>query len=478
MNSLRLVPRDDEQPIARVNGQLVLPSEFIADILACAENLPERRYAINLCTTRYWFMVSFFAAIVRGQTNLLPSKRSESELQGLQARYLGSYRLTDKAATANTREAGADHWVGGVVANQGKANSPLIDSAACAAIAFTSGSTGTPQAHQKSWAMLSDFRQWHWRYLPGQTLIPRGMVATVPAWHMYGLEWAMLLPTVAPITVHCGADFFPGDLVRALNDFEQLDTILVTTPTHLRALLKAPKTTMPVLTTISATAPLDAELCNAVETQLDTHLFEIYGCSEIGSLAWRAPGTSPPSPSSSTQTSAIDQDNSWAFFSGLEVTPQPIPQPAHQQQASATSETELLVNCIHISDPVLLSDRFTITSNGRFRLLGRASDMVKVAGKRESLANLNNLLLSIEGVEDGLIYDPKHYDQPSNGRLAALVVAPNLSHQQLRSQLTKKIDAAFMPRPIRSIAELPRSATSKLSHQAVSQLLQNLLSPQ
>lgn len=463
MSRLRLIPRDDAQPIARVNGQRVLPSEFSADILVCAANLPEQPYAINLCTDRYWFMVSFFAAIVRGQTNLLPSKRSEPELEALQAQYSNSYRLSDDSANASALRDRSDHQVGGPVATQGKAKSPTIAADACAAIAFTSGSTGVPQAHSKSWAMLCDFRQWHWDYLPGLAQLPRGLVSTVPAWHMYGLEWAMLLPTIAPITVHCGADFFPNDLIQALDGFGNLDKVLVATPTHLRALLKAPQPQRPVHTTISATAPLDATLSDAISAQLTTRLFEIYGCSEIGSLAWRAP--EPEQESMQAVNAGQPQTSDWEFFSGLEVTMLPT---------ADAQDTELLVSCEHINNPVVLSDRFKQTGNNHFQLLGRASDMIKVAGKRESLANLNNILLGIPGVQDGLIYDPKHYDQPSNGRLAAVVVAPDLTDKELRTEFAKKVDAAFVPRRIRRVEALPRAATSKLSHAAVTQLLQSL----
>lgn len=408
-------------------------------------------------------MVSFFAAIVRGQTNLLPSKRSEPELAALQAQYSNSYRLSDDSDGASALLERSDHQVGGPVAAQGKASSPTIAADACAAIAFTSGSTGVPQAHSKPWAMLCEFRQWHWQYLPGPTQMPRGLVSTVPAWHMYGLEWAMLLPTIAPITIHCGADFFPSDLIQALDGFGNLDTVLVATPTHLRALLKAPQPQTPVHTTMSATAPLDAQLSVAIATQLKTRLFEIYGCSEIGSLAWRAPDAGQEV--ANAPKTNKPQTNDWEFFSGLEVTALP---------ADAAQDTELQVNCEYIESPVVLSDRFRQTGNNHFQLLGRASDMVKVAGKRESLANLNNILLGVSGVQDGLIYDPQHYDQPSNGRLAAVIVAPGLTDKELRTELAKKIDTAFVPRRIRRVETLPRAATSKLSHAAVTQLLQSL----
>lgn len=452
MSPLRLISRNDDYPIARVNGQSVLPSEFMADIQWCAEQLPAQQFVINLCTHRYWFMVGFFAAIVRGQTNLLPSKRSAAELQRLSDTYPSSYFLTDLNNTEDSTSLGPTHSIGGQIANNGKSSAPQIDPDLCAAIAFTSGSTGAPQAHKKSWAMLSEFRRWHRSYLPGDEQTSRGLVATVPAWHMYGLEWAMMLPTCAPISVHCGADFFPGDLVQALNEYSVEETILVATPTHLRALIKAPKTNKPVSTTITATAPLTENLCSSVETHLRTTLFEIYGCSEIGSLAWRAPGK--------------PEHQNWEFFSGLTIKPQAV--------ESEPDTLALTVHCEHVATPVLLSDRFEGVGGSQYQLLGRASDMVKVAGKRESLANINNRLLGVEGVVDGLIYNPEHYQQPATGRLAALVVAPDISDQQLRSELAKVIDAAFLPRPIRRVSKLPRADTSKLSQHAVVELLNQL----
>jgi acyl-coenzyme A synthetase/AMP-(fatty) acid ligase len=56
-------------------------------------------------------------------------------------------------------------------------------------------------------------------------------------------------------------------------------------------------------------------------------------------------------------------------------------------------------------------------------LLGRANDLIHVAGKRSSLAHLNFHLNRIEGVDDGAFWLP---DEVADGvvRPVAFVVAP------------------------------------------------------
>ena len=48
--------------------------DFIGQVLRLAEQLPAADYAINLCDNRYVFTLAFCAAIVKGQTTLLPQR--------------------------------------------------------------------------------------------------------------------------------------------------------------------------------------------------------------------------------------------------------------------------------------------------------------------------------------------------------------------------------------------------------------------
>ena len=59
-------------------------------------------------------------------------------------------------------------------------------------------------------------------------------------------------------------------------------------------------------------------------------------------------------------------------------------------------------------------------------------------------------------------------------RLMAFVVAPGLTCEEILSALRLRIDAAFLPRPLRFVDVLPRTATGKLPHAALTELVSQL----
>ena len=444
MTRSTIVTRPAHEPFARHNGGIITVGQFNADVLACAQMLPATANIINLVADRYAFTVSFFAALTRGQTNLLPASRDLVSAR-LLANQTGDCSVIADGEPANrttqSTECAPDCVLSISPAGAGSAASVDIPDAQLAAIAYTSGSTGVPQPHHKTWGMLAQWRHVHWRHLPGDQSTPRSMVATVPSWHMYGLEWVMLLPTVAPITVHHGPAFYPRDVISAVEECTG-ETVLISTPVHLRALTRATAAHLAGVTVISATAPLDPVLAETIESQLHASVFEIYGCSEVGSLAWRAPL----------------KDAAWRFFDCFDL---------HFDQGEISIEHPALHH------KVTLADRFEALGENKYGLVGRASDIVKVGGKRASLANLNTTLTSLEGVVDGVFYQPQDFDLPGD-RLAAVAVAPGLTTQQIRAMLARKLDSAFVPRPIYLVSELPRDATSKLKQRNFAQLLRSL----
>jgi acyl-coenzyme A synthetase/AMP-(fatty) acid ligase len=411
-------------------------AQFCADVAMASRALPPSRHVVNLCQSRYGFMVVFFAVATSGRINLLPGKRDAESARHLAVRYEGCVSVSDDPAAL------ADIVVDIQPGKNGEAAIPFIDESVVVAIPFTSGSTGEPQPHRKTWAMFGQWRHVHWEHVPQELRRPGRIVATVPPWHMYGLEWSMLLPTVAPLTIHCGPDFYPRDVVATIESWPG-ETLLVSTPLHLRALVRGPvprgRTTM----VVSATAPLEPALTHEVETRLHTRLYEIYGCSEIGSLAWRCP--------------MLDQD--WRFFGCFEPF---------------INDGVVTIRHPELPAEVHLPDLFSAGERGGLHLLGRATDVVKVGGKRESLAHLNAVLVSIPDVLDGVFYLPEDLGLPATGRLGALAVAPGIDVRELRSRLAAELDPVFLPRPLHLVPELPRDVSSKLKRESLRRLVERL----
>jgi acyl-coenzyme A synthetase/AMP-(fatty) acid ligase len=128
------------------------------------------------------------------------------------------------------------------------------------------------------------------------------------------------------------------------------------------------------------------------------------------------------------------------------------------------------ISADHVPDVIELADTLSFRADGSFLLEGRNEDMVKVAGKRASLGELNSRLLAIEGIEDGVIYDPKAFGVDSV-RLSALVVSPSRNISDIRQDLARSVDPVFLPRPIKMVDRLPRSETGKLRRRELSRMI-------
>jgi acyl-coenzyme A synthetase/AMP-(fatty) acid ligase len=186
---------------------------------------------------------------------------------------------------------------------------------------------------------------------------------------------------------------------------------------------------------LSATAPLPQELAQRAEAEYDTRVLEIYGSTETGAVATRRPACDPV----------------WQTLPGVSL---------------AQRKQRWWLSAEHLPDPVPLNDLFRLESDDRFSLLGRDADLIKVAGNRASLADLNQKLLAIEGVVDGTFFLPDS-DPGINARLACLAVAPRIGQEQILDALRQTLDPAFLPRPLFRVSALPRSTTGKLPRQAL-----------
>ncbi|TAM00214.1 MAG: acyl-CoA synthetase, partial [Rhodanobacter sp.] len=132
-----------------------------------------------------------------------------------------------------------------------------------------------------------------------------------------------------------------------------------------------------------------------------------------------------------------------------------------------------LIEAPQLPVPVTLADIVSLSHGGRrFRLCGRHADMLEIAGKRASLADLTRRLLAIPGVRDGVVFQHGDGDTLGVHRVAALVVAPGLDGHAILDALRRVIDPLFLPRPLKLVEALPRNETGKLPRAALLELLQ------
>ena len=402
-------------------------AQFLAQVRALASRLPDARHAINLCEDRVMFALTFCAALLRGQINLLPANASAGTIGELLRAYPGSYVLSDQSVPAMNAPFFTAALDSAPVIRIEPV--PRIPADQVAAIAFTSGTTGKPRPHAKTWGTLVAAA-----HLSHAVLLPSAaraqVIATVPPQHMYGLEFSVFWPLAAGCVLNSGKPFFPADLRDALAAMSA-PQVLATTPVHLRACTRSGLSFPEVALVICATAPLPGDSAVEAEKLFQAPVMEIYGCTEGGSLASRR----------------CAQSELWTLHPGLALA-------GHRIRAP------------HYPEPIDVQDELHPIDDQHFTLAGRSTDMIKVAGKRASLAELTQKLLSIVGVEDGIVFLPDGAERP-----AALVVAPQLAEKEVLARLAEQVDAVFLPRPLRRVPDLPRNELGKLPGEKLIELL-------
>jgi acyl-coenzyme A synthetase/AMP-(fatty) acid ligase len=412
------------------NGEALSASDFLTEVMALAAALPAASYAINLCEDRYRFLVMFCAVAVAGQTNLLPASRAPQAIAEVVQAFANSYVACERELdSALSRFFRVPEFCDNV---EKLAFNPRIALDQVVAIGFTSGSTGTPKANPKTWGALCASSA-----LNAQLLCGKGapnLVATVPPQHMYGLELSVLLPLRSAAAIHVGHPFFPADVAHALGELPA-PRVLVTTPFHLRALMQEDTVLPPLEAIVSATAPLYAALATLAEQRHATTIIEVFGSTETCVIAHRRTAL----------------DDAWRLYPGIELQPQP---------------DGTLVAAPHFAAPISLQDLVELLPSRRFALRGRNSDLLEIAGKRASLADLTCRLLAVHGVTDAVVFQ---LDADARGvrRLAALAVAAGVRESEILRALRAAVDPVFLPRPLRLVPALPRNAAGKLPRAAL-----------
>jgi len=111
--------------------------------------------------------------------------------------------------------------------------------------------------------------------------------------------------------------------------------------------------------------------------------------------------------------------------------------------------------------PWLSADRGRMLDDGRFEHLGRADGVLKIGSTRVSVAQLEQHLASIDGVEDAAVL-PVEVGGARGWETWAVLVAPGLDVDAVRAALRRWLEPVVLPRRYRFVDQLPRTAHGKL----------------
>jgi 4-coumarate--CoA ligase (photoactive yellow protein activation family) len=246
-------------------------------------------------------------------------------------------------------------------------------------------------------------------------LQPRRVLSAVPAHHIYGLLFTILLPLQAGCEVVDIRRTLPGD------DAFRPGDVIISFPQHWQFLLRSMQT-LPAVCGVSSTATLPADLAAALRDGGLVRLVEIYGSSETSGIAWRDA-----------------TEGAFALLDGLRVVAAPEG-PGVLRLARADGRELVTPDLVEMAGPAA------------FYVRGRADGAVQVGGLNVYPAQVAQMLEQHPLVARARV---RLAADAAGGRLKALVVPkPECgSTETLRADLERWILARLPP------AERPRSVT-------------------
>lgn len=428
LGGLLLQPRAPDARVAQTRGAVMRWADFLARVRAWAARLaaePGQRWGLY-CDDADEAAVRLFGAWAAGKTVVLPGDLLPATLTQLAGHVDGWLAGPPQSLTEPTEAAFSLGTLPDML--------PAIE-------VFTSGSTGTPVAIAKDLRQLDEELRvieavW------GARVGDATFAGTVSHQHLYGLLFRLLWPLAS------GRCFIGQQLVFPEAVAEVLaagDAALVASPAFLRrwpealALHAAPQSPRAVF---SSGGPLAREASLAVQHALQCPVFEVYGSSETGGIAWRV---------------QADVDTPWQPHACVELD---------------FAESGLRLRSPFMPDPAAwydTADRAQAVGGG-FRLLGRADRIVKVEEKR----------VSLDAVERAIAAQPEIADARCcvlpEGRIGAVVVLSEAGrvaceslgraalHTRLRSAIAASVEALALPRRWRHVDAIPLNAMGKTPH--------------
>lgn len=418
--------------------------ELHAAAQALAADLPAGGTVCNLCHGRVGFLVGWLAALRQGCLQVLPPSGGPADLAALLGEAVEPVVLADDPqilqpgwnALARCRVIRPER-----IASAAAPWTP--DAGHLHVRLYTSGSTGRPEAQDKTLAQLAQgavvLGQRLDAELDGGLSSLRGLVCSVPPQHMFGLEASVMLALVHGLPCLDERPLLPADVRTAFEGRDAGDGrwAWITTPLHLRALVRAGESLPHCGLALASTMPLAPGIAAQAEALVEAPVLEIYGSTETGAVALRRTAHEPL----------------WRALPGVTLLPV-----AEGTEARGT----------HFTSPQTLADRIEPQGEAGFRLLGRQADLIKIAGRRASLAGLNLLLQDLPGLDDGVFYLPES-SEPAE-RLVLIHAGASLDRAAALAWLRERLDPAFLPRAFIHVDALPRSGPGKLARAALDAL--------
>lgn len=315
---------------------------------------------------------------------------------------------------------------------------------------YTSGSSGKPKKIEKYLYQLdSEILEWFaWH---GEIFKNSKIVSTVRHNHQYGLIARLLLPLMMAVPYSC----YKIDYITLLLNLQDRDAILISSPAHLSRIknLSVSKYDVDNIKAIfSAGSPLELEDAKILSELYDTKVIEIYGNTESGAIAKRD----------------FNQSLDWQ------------PSPNTRIKVSKAGILQVLSPYSKEKKWENTGDFAQITKEGRFQLLGRADNLIKIGEMSILTDDVASALKSIDFIKNAVVHSIKVRNRTILA--TAIILQTNavfmaLSNRyelikKIRKELLKEVEGIAVPKRWCFLGDFPLNTEGKISKDRINRLFE------
>jgi len=304
---------------------------------------------------------------------------------------------------------------------------------------FTSGTTGLPTGVYKT--KENSIKQAEALLKTIADMKFTRVVTTVPFVHIYGIDIGAVVPYLLDVDVWTKENFLPEELaIEAAKE----GTLVVTTPVFIKALNRIKhdvKFSNSMF--LTSTAPLPLEDGKEFHENYDCSVSQLFASTETGLMGNKR-----------------DDEQILVAYDGVSIG-----ENDNMLMVSSPFVTKKVLNKGVIEDitpPFQTEDIVEILSEHEFKLLGRSSNLVKVAGKRISTLQIEGIIEAMDGIDAVLIKIRKDERALKDEILEIYVESKvGLDAKVLRAVLKENFGSMNIAFKIHNNMEITRSSVGK-----------------
>jgi acyl-coenzyme A synthetase/AMP-(fatty) acid ligase len=268
--------------------------------------------------------------------------------------------------------------------------------------------------------------------------------------HSYGFSNLVTPLLCRGVTLVAADDPLPRAIETGLKSTGA--TVLPAVPALFRGLLSAVSLPESLRLCISAGAPLDPVLGRNFHEKFGRKIHAFYGASECGGICY----------------DASVEINETPGFVGLPLQGVEAEIPGGNGAAKIVVRSPAIANTARNVDGGFQPSDLLVRDRNGFRIVGRESDFINVAGRKVNPLEIEEVIASFPGVEEAAVCGT---EDPARGQEIFALVAAQIAPDTflLRQHCSAHLASWKVPRRFRFVQELPRNTRGKLSRTEIAE---------